>query len=254
MLLEGAFLLIIILAVCIVIYRGAVHEFQILQKEYTPENDWKQPLSEQLPLVIRNLPRHLLGGWTHAKTAHKHWIVYIRQNRKKFRTTWAEWLKDPSILPENINEIATVARLQNTIQNWSMEGITRWSWLPPATPLPYIFGSEQFLGVSKTAAEFTVIVSTDGEPLDLWIAHEGAVPTNVADKLINKDPWIQTNKTIPWIGEVKYIEVKLRPGNAILIPKHWYYACKPSASYSWFWIGEFHTPISAAASAMIRKK
>ena len=153
----------------------------------------------------------------------------------------------------NVDTISSVARLDKTLENWSTEGIRRWSWLPTRTPTPFVFSEGQVKGVSKTAAEYTLIVSTDEYPIELWISHEGAVPKNVSADLFGKDPWIQTNESIPWIGEVKYIEVKLRPGNAILIPKHWWYAVRPVASSAWFWIAEFNTPISAIAGIFSQK-
>lgn len=254
MILELLFVILLIVAISVVAYRGAVHEFQILQKDYGNQIDWSSHLAEQLPLIVRNLPKHWLGPWTAQQTSHKSWVVFVKDgNGKKYRTSWTNWLQSsPENLPPqpvNKHDLANVARLQYTLENWTAENFRRWSWIPVSVPKPFVFRSHEVEGIRKTTAEFTAIVSTDGEPLELWLAHEGAVPSSVANDLIQNDPWIQTTATIPWIGEVKFIEIRLRPGNAILVPKHWYIAIRNTGTqHAWFWTGEFHTPISRFAS------
>lgn len=253
MILEILFVGLLVFGICVLAYRGAIHEFQILQKDYAPDTKWSEMLSEQLPIVIRSLPSRWLGSWTKQRTEQKTWLVTVVDNEgKKFKTTWAHWLQSPKGQPQNLSELASVAKLDTTLRNWGDEGFSHWSWLPTSAPLPAIITGTQFQGVKKTVAEFTAIVTTDGAPLELWIAHEGAIPENVADELKGRNPWIQTTEEIPWIGEVKYIEVKLRPGNAIVIPRHWWYALRvpEENGQSWYWKAEFQTPISLLASSI----
>jgi hypothetical protein len=253
MILELLFLALLVFGICILAYRGAVHEFQILQKEYSPDVEWSELLGEQLPIVIRNLPRSWLGAWTQQKTEHKTWLLTVRDSAgKKFRTTWNHWLRTPNRpTPLNTDEICDVSKLKGNLQNWYTDGFRRWSWLPMAHPQPTILSNE-VQGVEKTSAEYTAIVSTDGRPLEVWLAHEGAIPASVSDELLTKNPWIQTTQDIPWIGEVNYIEIKLRPGNALVIPRHWYYAVRQEegAGDSWFWKADFHTPVSRIVSSL----
>jgi hypothetical protein len=260
MVLELLFLALLVGVVCAFVYRGAVHEFQILQKDFDEENNWSELLSEELPLVIRGIPKSWLGAWSERLTGKKSWQIMIKQDGRRFKTTWANWLASPSPKPQpmNLDEICGVARLQYNFSNWTADGFRRWSWLPVGAPKPRVFNAGDFSGVQKLTAEFTAITSTDGAPLELWVAHEGAIPANVSTDLIGKNPWTQTTEDIPWIGEVKYIEIKLRPGNAIVVPKHWWLAIRPTsaddAAAAWFWIGEFHTPVSRVASAFQRAK
>jgi hypothetical protein len=253
MVLELVFLFFLVVGLCAFAYRGAIHEFQILQKDFIEENNWSELLSEELPLVIRGIPKSWSGAWTEKATAKKTWQVVVKQEGRRFKTTWNNWLTTPHPRPQpdNISEIANVARLPHTISNWSADGMRRWSWISPDNPHPYVFGGKDIIGVKKLSSEFTAIVSTDGAPLELWIAHEGAIPANVSADLVNVNPWEQTTETIPWIGEVKYIEMKLRPGNAVLIPKHWWLAVRvaeDTQKSAWFWTTEFNTPISWIAS------
>jgi hypothetical protein len=253
MVLELLFLFILIIGLCAFAYRGAVHEFQIIQKDFNEDNNWSELLSEELPLVIRGIPKSWSGAWTEKATSKKTWQVIVRQDGRRFKTTWGNWLHTsyPKPQPENKQEISAVARLPYSISNWTADGMRRWSWLPVTDPTPFVFGPEDFQGVQKITAEFTAIVATDGDPLEIWLAHEGAIPSSVSDDLAGKDPWIQTTDTIPWIGEVKFIEIKLRPGNAVLIPKHWWLAVRNGGKdVAWFWTSAFHTPISWIASAL----
>ena len=252
---EVLFLFLLIAGLCVIAYRGAVHEFQILQKDYDPSANWTEMMNEQLPIVIRNIPKHWLGSWTQTKTSQKTWeILVCDHDKKKFKTTWGAWLQTPNnTTPVNLQECATSAKLLTTFQHWQGDGVHQWYHLPVATPTPYVFQPTNHIGLRKVVSDFSIIAATDGLPLELWIAHEGAIPNNVKDDIVGKDPWIQTTDTIPWIGDVKYIEIKLRPGNAILLPRHWWYAIRasqddPTSSFAWFWIGHLQTPMSWIAT------
>ena len=258
MVLELLFLFFLIAGLCALAYRGAIHEFQILQKDYDEEHNWSELLGEELPLVVRGLPKSWLGGWTAKHTGKKTWLTVVRNGGKKFKTTWTNWLTTPAPRPqpESMKEIAAVSRLDHAFSNWTADGFRRWSYLPSSLPTPFVLSEPQYIGVQKATAEQTVITATDGAPLELWIAHEGAIPANVADDLAGKDPWTQTTADIPWIGEVKYVEIKLRPGNAVVLPKHWWWSIRPAASEekephdSWFWVGTLHTPVSWIATKL----
>jgi len=262
MIFELLFLVLLIFGIAVVAYRGAIHEFQILQKDYTPNTNWGEMMNEQLPIVIRGLPKHWLGGWTYQKTAHKTWEIVVQDGeKKKFKTQWNQWLQTPNnTKPTNLATAADGIKLRNNFEHWAAEGFHQWYTLPNGTPTPYVYQQADVMGLRKGIADFTAIVSTDGTPLELWIAHEGAIPTKKADDIIDKDPWVQTTKTIPWIGDVKYIEIKLRPGNAVLLPRHWWYAVRaareeeagPLPSYAWFWKGHIHSPVSWITSALRR--
>jgi hypothetical protein len=245
----------IIIAVCVYSYKNSVNEFQILQKEFDDDNDWSEILGEQLPLVIRNLPRSWLGSWNESVTGNKTWVVRVKNEEgRTFKTTWNEWLQmePPRIQPHNIDEITRVSRLNTTVNNWYLDGFRRWSWLPNINVRPFVFSPYEMIGVRKVISEFTAIVSTDGVPIELWLAHNDAVPSSVSDELIGLNPWEQTSDDIPWIGEVKFIELKLRPGNAVIIPKHWWYAIRVAGKIeAWFWTADFNTPISFIASKIV---
>lgn len=259
MFLELLFLTLLVAGICILFYRGAVHEFQILQKEYEPEMNWGEVLSEELPIVIRGIPRSWMGGWSARITDRRKWKTLVRNSDgRKFRTSWMNYVETPAPRPVLLNgtEIAEASRLSHTLSNWRDDGFGRWSWIPSnaTMPEPGILTSLDFRGVSKMTAEFTTFVATDGAPLEIWLAHEGAIPAKVTEDLVGKNPWIQTTNTIPWIDEVKFIEIKLRPGNALIVPRHWWVALRGAEKEdAWYWSAAFHTPISYIATAIAQK-
>lgn len=241
-------------------YRGALHEFQILQKDYSSQNKWQEFLSEQLPLVIRNLPPTWLGNWSATRTLIKDWPVTIEtgegKKSKKMKTPFKNWLEYPDTPIENCAELAQHAKLDITIQNW----FRRWFWIPTNSPCSYVlssFSENSCIPLKKTTADSTVIVSTDGAPLEIWLSHEAGIPSPIVDLLRGKNPWIQSTNEIPGVEEVKFIEIVLRPGNAIVVPTHWWFSVRRADTemdaHSWLWINEFHSPISWLASAIQRR-
>jgi hypothetical protein len=261
MFVEVLVLLALIAAICYVAYRSAIHEFQILQKDYEPDTDWGTLLSEQLPLVIRDVPPSWLGGWTYGKTGNKTWPVFAEQDGKRYKVAWNTYLSQPdtSAQPTVSDCEELPVKLHQTIQNWGYDGFSRPWWLPVGTPTPHLFLQKNVHGLEKTKAEWTAIVSTDGAPLELWVAHEGAVPNDVYDYEDPVNPWTATTETYPWVGDVKFIEIKLRPGNVLMLPRHWWFAVRKAAGAqdegpalnghgAWWWRGEFHSLTSRCAS------
>lgn len=258
MLLETIFIVFLVLVGALIIYRGAIHEFQILQKDYETDVDWPTLLTEQLPLVIRKIPSSWLGGWTIAKTGNRTWPVLTKdEHGKKFKIPWNAYLMTDMKGPahDDLSDFAGPIKLAPTFQNWVYDGMSCMHWLPVQTPCPMLLLQEQPL--KKMIAEWTAFVSTDGAPIELWVAHEGAIPEHDEEEVF---PWTATTTTVPWIGDVKYIEIKLRPGNAILIPKHWWVSMRPAIQPdtkrdgAWMWKGDFHSPASQFVSLLSSSK
>jgi hypothetical protein len=133
---------------------------------------------------------------------------------------------------------------------WEDGGFRRWSWIPAhlTGSRVHVLGPGDVMPVQRATAAATLLQATDGTPLQIWLAHEGAVPANVA--LVGRDPWSLTADQVPWISEVKFIEIRLRPGNALVIPTHWHWAAQvpgggeTMGDGSWFWSAEWQTPVS----------
>jgi hypothetical protein len=261
--LEILLVILLIVAFFLVAYKGAVHEFQILQKDWAPNIDWSSLLGEQLPLVIRNVDPTWQGTWGRS-VSKKPWPIQVSKNGQVFKGKWNEWLASPPGQPPIVEDsMWEIAELQRPpVEVWEDGGFRRTTWIPAhlLQPTVHILGpaEDSVQPVRKTTAATTVVQAADGAPLQVWLAHEGAVPASVP--LEGSNPWTLTQENVPWIQEVKFIEVKLRPGNALAIPTHWYYALRPAlpvvgdrptmADGAWYWIAPFHTPVSWGVSQL----
>ena len=262
MILQSLIVVLLIFGICVISYRTANHEFQILQKDYASNIVWSEILQEQLPVVIRNIPPSWLGNWTARKTQTKQWNVSIQGKSQKTPRVvkFLNWLNYPSDPFVNGKELGKHVRLDLTIQNW--KNFRKWSWLPTGLPIPYVISNlpnNSFVGLRKTVADGTAIVSSDGTPLEVWISHEAGIPTSIVEELRGLNPWIQSTNEIPGVENVKFIEMRLRPGNVLILPCHWWFAIRsvPSKTTdlrtSWFWIYEFQNPISYLATVLTRR-
>lgn len=238
--LELVLLLLLILAITLIAYRGAVHEYEILQHDFSDDIHWSDLMAEGLPIVIRNIPMSALGGWICQKHENRPYPIRIEEptTGKKYGTTMNTWLTDET--PFSLSEPLPVK-----IDGYSTlydAGFFRWYYLPFANTQPYILKTNHVHKLKKVVAEFSVITVTDGSPIIIWLAHEGAIGDI---NLIHRDPWTITIHDEPRIGDVKYIEIRIRSLNTIAIPKHWYYALQNNDDTpSWFTITELHSPVS----------
>lgn len=267
MFLELIILTLVVFSVFLVSYKGAVHEFQILQKDWSPNIEWGPLLGEQLPLVIRNVSPDWQGVWTRKASERKTWPVQILgEEGQQLRTTWREWLASGPGEPMFVNGEEIAAAVKLSLREWTDGGFCRATWLSqPSRTEVGVLGprNDSVRAAKKTTAITTLVQATDGAPLSIWLAHDGAVPAEVAKELRGKNPWQLKSEEIPWIDEVKFIEIKLRPGNALAIPAHWWWAARTQlpvvadkprmADGAWFWIAEFQTPVSWVVSKVAKK-
>lgn len=257
--LELLLLFVIIIGIAVLFYRGAVHEFQILQHDWSDELNWATLLSERAPLVIRNIPVELVGGWRKNAVARRSWPILLHNNEGRVRIPCSDWIltpvaqvKDREI--ENGERVAGSAGISELVQELRTAGLYRWTWIPTSSSSVHLLSPNETAcwPLQQVRSDCKWIVSTDGTPLRLWLAHEGSIPAEM--NLEGHNPWMLTTKEFPWIVDVKFMELRLRPGCAILLPTHWWVAARPELPVvsdaptvgdgSWFWTADLDTPVS----------
>lgn len=271
MLLESTFIGLLILVFVVIFYRAANHEYTILQKDWGSDDvNWSKLVSERMPIVVRHVPKAWTKLWTRARTAKFGWPVVVQEKGKKMRTTWSGLVAAPPRLGQqilNTSDLATAAGLHDQAAEIGLE-FRRPFWLPGSMSVGNLTAhvvpshDKSFIGLRKTTAEATCWVATDGTPLRLWIAHEGATKGGeyLPPHPHGKDPWNLKPEESPWISELKFMEIRLRPGTMFLLPPHWWIGIKcdsfmnenPVMEGGWFWTCEFHSPISWLATRFQR--
>jgi len=252
--LELLLLAVILIGVAVLFYRAAIHEFQILQHDWSEDLNWANLLSERAPLVIREIPIELQGMWRKTAVSSRGWPVHLQTPSGTVRLPLSEWLqtpiaKDPSpVFLQNGDRLARSIGLSDTMGDWRSAGMGRWTWLPQSTCSAHLLPPTKTdcLPLHQIRSDCRIFICTDGPPLLLWLAHEGSFST--MHRLEGQNPWTFTDQNI------KYMELRLRPGQAIVLPTHWWVAAKcelpivsnaPSVGDgSWFWTADLNTPVS----------
>lgn len=248
MVLELLFVSLLLFVILLIAYKSAVHEYQILQRDYTEDIEWNELMSENLPIVVRNVPKAWIGGWTASKHGNRPYTIIVKdQSGQSYKTQWNVWLQQPANTRitdmSSVTSTLTLDRVGTAILE---AGFHRWFYIPSPIVKPNVLPSGHIQPLQRTTAEYTFITVTDGAPVTIWLAHEGAIGSL---DLIGADPWSLTSEQVPSIGDVKYIEIRLRQFNALAIPRHWYFALRnDEESASWFTTTELHSPISRFVS------
>lgn len=269
MLLESLFIILLILVFAVIFYRAAIHEYTILQKDWDSDStNWSELMAERSPLVIRDVPALWTKMWTIKRCSKLGWPVILKEGSKKAqRTALSVWLNSNADTVKSLSnkgDLATVAGIGEQANEISIQ-LRRPYWLPGSFATGNIETNVikptefDFVGLKKTTAEATCWISTDGAPLRIWIAHEGATNGGkwLPTRPFGKDPWNLKTEDCPWIAEVKFLEIRLRPGNMFILPPHWWVALRCDVERStgdkilngsWYWSCEFHGPISWLAT------
>jgi len=265
MFLESLFIILLILVFTVIFYRAAIHEYTILQRNWSDDSKWSDLLAERAPLIVREIPAEWTKFWTIARNANFNWPVVINDGKQRVRSNLAAWLKAKNTRTHSImncSDLGAAAALPEQA-NEIGQHFRRPLWLPGSFAVkntqaniipPY---ENAFVGLQKTTAEATCWVATDGAPLRIWLAHEGATKGGewLPAKPYGRNPWTIKTEETPWIAELKFLEIVLRPGNLLILPPHWWVAIKPHKAAGttpvegcWYWTTEFHSPISWVAT------
>jgi len=235
-----------IIILCIIIlfffYKRYKSEFRINQLEWTQKENIGNILSEHIPIVIRNIP--FANFWTHTD-------VYTRSCfalpifKEIGLTEWLAQSNSTSKCPWKAPQAEQIA---------SVSGINVWAnkWINPLIISPYAFwmfpvymcwaGS---VGLHKLYAHWTCIFPVDGEINVTIMPHsvtsylpttwEGCIPSEL------------TNKDTPFVADLSYLDIILRPGTCVFIPAHWFISWKSEKTVPNVCAISYHSPISFAA-------
>lgn len=218
MILESIFIIALLFAVFILFYRQAIEQYNILQIESNQLGELPKLLSERTPLVLHDIGTPKLFTPETLKSNAR-----LQQFPIGAKQTLRNYLDQPT-LQVSLNKKASVLLAKES-------GLATWgehTWFPKLFQYPLLqhihtFHSEAHLGdqgLRKTTGIVTILYPTAGtlEVTLLTEQQEKCLPPAWRGRF----PELFTIQDTPLAGEIKYITIKLRPGNMLCVPTHWY--------------------------------
>jgi len=226
-------------------YKQAVCEFRINQMEWTQHDQLHELLGEKIPLVVRSIPSATF--WTAEDVKKRTCYASLPIFKDMSLTKWMTDASPSSICPWKHTQAEQIA---------GAAGISIWAqkWMNPvliptllrAWMMPRYYCWAGNVGLQKTFATWTCIFPVDGEML-VTILPE-SMETSLPASWINCFPSQLTMKDTPFVADLKFLDIILRPGHCLFMPAHWFVSWvsttdKPVMSCTI----SYHSPISLLA-------
>jgi hypothetical protein len=210
-------------------YKQAICEFRINQIEWSQKSHIPKLLGEKLPLVVRSIPNSTC--WTQSDVLLKRYD-HVPVFHEMSVSEWISSISD-TVISDNGT---VVSGTTNVVCPWrysqaehlaSISGIAVWAakWINPSVvgwhrfwTLPRYHCWAGNRGLHKTVA-WTLFI-TDSE-LSVTIMPE-SMESFLPAQWLNRFPTDFTQKDTPFVTDLKYIDILLRPGTALFIPPHWF--------------------------------
>jgi hypothetical protein len=204
-------------------YHESVPEFRINQIEWANRLTIPTILPEKLPIVVRNIPQPTI--WTQEDVLNRsiYSTVPVFANQ-----TISQWLS--GALKQNRQFINSPWTLEHARRIAQQSGIKTWTkrWLlglmyPQWAEFIGLPQSSCWIGarsIWKSCAPWTSIIPTEGEIVVSIMPSKGyshALPTNPENYWLPRITKFDT----PFVGDLKFIDIRLRPGHMLIIPAHW---------------------------------
>ena len=247
---EVILLVLVVWAILLFFYKQALTEFTIRQLEWTQRGEILGLLRERAPLVIRGLPP--ASFWTTEDLeARAEWYADVPVFDGVDVASWVQEAKGTrAVCPWKDAQAEEIGRATG-IRVWEQKWVR-----------PFVIGRLEGLwtstvehswagrvGMRKLYAVWTLIMPMEGAITVsiLPSSVESVLPASWAGGF----PAEWTARDTPFLSDVKYVDVVVRPGTGLLVPAHWF--------VSWSGVDttlpmvctiSYHTPISRMAHAV----
>jgi len=243
---EYILILAFVFFVAIFFYKQALEDFDILQIESNQLDKLPTLLTEQSFVVVRSLPPvQLWSPQTVKEIPRIHTAPYGPHQLIEIASGAALGL--PLYYPKSSETLADYTR----IKTW-----TETTWLPKVLDSDwkrFLFSIRTEVsigdkGLRKTTAYSTLVLPTQGD-LVLSVMPESS-ETYLPKVWKGKAFQNIKRAEAPLIGEIKFVDIKVRQGSAVFIPPHWIVSVKSGSDQPWFLWAEFHHPLSRLAHTL----
>lgn len=233
--------------VAIFFYKQALEEFDVLQIEADQLEQLPKLLSEQSFLVVRSLPHIQL--WNSKIINEIPRIQKAPYGKKSLLELVDTKSTDyPTTFPSSSEKLAEHTGVHTWVNTMWLPKIIEHQWFG------WLFSSRTEAsigakGLRKSTAYTTMIMPTEGD-LIISVMPESSetyLPKKWQGRLFQNIKRAEA----PLIGEVKYLDIKVREGSALFVPPHWIVNINQEGEkIPWFLWSEFHHPLSKLAHTM----
>ncbi len=242
---------VVLFFIAILFYKQANEEFQILQLEAERLDDLHTILSERAPIVVRDFQTPPIGTQEALEKQHSLLQMAIDGSAK---TTLRQLLAQPAALaayrftPTTAEYLATQSGLKIWFEHHLYPKFLPRPWLAPLMS----FRTELWphhRGLTKSTAIYTIVMPTQGNAIVSLLLPKMTpyLPSNWKGRPFSS----LSQSDTPLIGQIQFLEIKLRKGAFAILPPHLIYdvrTAEGSEQPVWTFIGHVHTPISRLGS------
>jgi hypothetical protein len=248
---EILFFIIVLLFIAILFYKQANEEIEILQIDSERMEEIPGLYGDRSPIVIKNFPVPALGSYEDFQKRPKVLQMKMGSTLHTLQSLLeSNELKDFQFHPKTTSHLAK----ESGLDIWF--GLHCYKGLLPSKFTEWLYSYSTGLwpshrGLTKTRAVQTLFVPTQGVAKVCILLPKMVpyLPVEWKGKQFNK----LTAEDTPLLSQIQYVEIKLRKGNALLLPAHILVdiSSDPADLHNTLWMfqAEIHHPISLLAKS-----
>ena len=243
--LELILIIFMIFLILTFFYKQAICDFRINQIEWAQKDMFSSLLIEKVPIVLRSIPSATF--WTHTDI-HRNCFKNIPIFKETSLTDWVTSSNLDSICPWKYQQAETIAKVSG-IDIWANKYMNPLIVHPFLTwwmfPKYHCWAGN--IGLRKTYA-WTCFFPVDGDIVFTIMPESNQV--YLPGDWVDCFPANLTMTDTPFVADLKFIDVLLRPGNCIFMPAHWFVSWTSNSNKAPMVCSiSYHTPISLLAFA-----
>lgn len=251
--LELLFLLGVLWIILTCFYKQAICEFRMNQLEWDKAPDTLSELmQEKAPIVLRGIPS--VSVWTKEDVMARDIYGTIPLFKEMTLVEWIRGAPPVTACPWSYGDAERIAA-RSGLSVWAEKtlhtvflphSVTR-AWLRPH----YACWAGE-VGLQRTFAMWTVILPVDGsiqvtimpETMDAYLPappfRQGCHPSRL------------TRRETPFVNELKFMDVIVRPGTGLIMPPHWFvsWVAHNTETLPLVCTVAYHSPVSRLAFRM----
>lgn len=248
------FIALLVAMILTFFYKQAVYEFRINQIDWGQREGLGSLLAEKVPAVVRDVPH--VAFWTHEDVMMRQAYSFVRVFEDSPLSDWLVRAEKDVVCPwpsEHAQELAAVAAVDVWAER-ELHPLIQTNPLLQAWIRPESSCWSGSVGLWRTRAPWTCLFVTEGA-IQVSVMpgkHEKSLPTNWKGVQLGA----LTAHDTPFVGDLKFLDIVLRPGHALFLPAHWYanwVNLEGSEICPMVCKVEYHTPVSLCARAVAKE-